>query len=55
MDKRKEELITHGNEADNTTDVTDDEITKLDPTEASENKLFEYVVHKIIDHDVING
>lgn len=39
MDKRKEELTSHGDGDDNTTDAIDDDTTKLDRTQRAEQVL----------------
>lgn len=45
----------HEDNHDNTTDITDDEMSKLVSTEASRNKEVEYFVDKIAADDVFNG
>lgn len=52
---RTEELMTQGDNSNNRTDVTDNNMTKLGLAEASHNRAVENVVNKIIDHDVHNG
>lgn len=52
---RKEKLVMHRKNNDNKIDVTDNMTTRLDFTERSRNKAGEYVVDKIVGHDVVNG
>lgn len=43
---KKKKLPTNGDDEDNTTKVTDNKMTKLDTSEASQNIAIEYVVDK---------
>lgn len=47
--------MTNGDSDDNTTDLADNEMTKSDSTEASQNKAVEYVVGSNDDHGIVKG
>lgn len=55
MPEGTEELLTHGDNDDNTTDIPNDRMIKFDPTEAAQNITIEHIANRIVDHVVVNG
>lgn len=47
--------MTHGDNEDETTDVTYNKLTRLDFSVTKQHKAVEYVVDAIVDHGVVHG